>query len=189
MRCLRSVTEAGVVRVPIFMQIGTAGQHRLGAHPDEMRGELIGDLRAAVGHRQHVAARDVDLVGERQRDRVAGLGRLDLAVGDEKARDRAVAAGSGGDDGDRRARCARSGSCRQSRENRGAGRLTHCTGRRNGALRAILLDVDAFEIVEQMRARSTRACAALGDETLSPMRAEIGMRDQASGSRAARRIS
>ena len=56
-------------------QIRSSRQHRLGAHPDQMRGELIGDLGARFGLRQHVAARDVDLVGERQRDRIAGAGR------------------------------------------------------------------------------------------------------------------
>ena len=101
-------------------QIGAAGQHRLGAHPQEMRRELIGDLRAAVRARQHVAARDVDLVGQRQRDGVAGLGGLDLAVGDQEARDRALTARIGGDDAIASARSARSGSCRRSRENPGA---------------------------------------------------------------------
>ena len=52
-------------------QIGAAGQHRLVAHPDEMGGELVGDFGPAVGRREHVAARDVDFVGERQRHRVA----------------------------------------------------------------------------------------------------------------------
>ena len=46
-------------------EIGAAGQQLLRAHPDDMRGELIGDFRPRVGLREHVAARDVDFVGER----------------------------------------------------------------------------------------------------------------------------
>ena len=55
-------------------QVGAAGQQRLVAHPDQMGGELVGDLRPRGGRRQHVAAGDVDLVGERQRHRVARFG-------------------------------------------------------------------------------------------------------------------
>ena len=42
--------------------------------------ELVGDLRAAASARQHVAARDVDLVVERQRDGLAGFGAVEIAV-------------------------------------------------------------------------------------------------------------
>ena len=50
-------------RVPILQQVGAAGQQRLLAHPDEVRGELVGDFGRARRPTQQVAARDVDLVG------------------------------------------------------------------------------------------------------------------------------
>ena len=138
-----------------------------------MRRELIGDLRASVRARQHVAAGDVDLVGQRQRDGVARLGGLDLAVGDQKARDRALAAGIGGDD----AIASRDASARDRAGEAAKIQMRAVDplhGQAKGRVSAILLDLDALEIVEQMRARSTRACARLSDETLSPWRAEIG---------------
>ena len=79
-------------------QIRAAGQHRVGAHPDEMRGELVGDLRPARRMRKHVAARDVDFVGERQRHRVARFGALLLLVGNEDGLDGRLLARSGDDD-------------------------------------------------------------------------------------------
>src|ERR1700689_5926331 len=63
-----------------------------------MRRELTVDLWTAVRTRQPVAARDVDLVGQHQGDGVAGLGGLDLAVGDQKAGDRALTPRVRGDD-------------------------------------------------------------------------------------------
>jgi len=60
--------------------------------------ELVSDFRPALRMREHVAARDVDLVGQRKGHGVSGLGALDLLVRDENARDRGAAAGSGDDD-------------------------------------------------------------------------------------------
>ena len=66
------------------------------------------------------------------------------------------------------------------------GRLIHCTGRRNGAARAVLLDLDALEIVHQMRALEPwRACAARRHVVAVARRKRD--RRTASGSRAARR--
>ena len=86
--------------VPIAQQIGAAGHQRLLVHPDEVGGELVGDFRAgASGGDQQVAARDVDLVGERQRDGVAGLRLREVAVVGDDPLTRVAAPGAGDDDG------------------------------------------------------------------------------------------
>ena len=76
-------------------EIGPAGKQRLRAHPDHMRGELVGDLRPAVGRYQEVAARDVEVVGEGERDRIAGRRGLEVAVRGDDPRDPGGGAGVG----------------------------------------------------------------------------------------------
>ncbi len=53
-------------------EIGAAGKHRLLGHPQHVRGELIDDLRARIGAREHIAARDIDLVCQHERHGLAG---------------------------------------------------------------------------------------------------------------------
>ena len=105
-----------------------------------------------VGLRKHVAAGDVDLVGERQRDRVARFGAvLDLAIADEDGFDRAPSPGSG--DHDRVA--ARHPSARDR-----AGEAAKIMMRAVDPLHrqaewgaaAVLLDLDGFEPLQQMPA-------------------------------------
>ena len=81
-----------------LQEIGAPRQHRIGAHPDDVGGELVGDLRPAFRMRENVAAGDVEFVGERQRYGVARFGAVDLLVGDEDPCDRAAAPGTGDDD-------------------------------------------------------------------------------------------
>jgi hypothetical protein len=52
-------------------QVRAARQQRLLAHPDHVRLELVGEAGRIVGGADHVAAADVDLVGEGQRDGLA----------------------------------------------------------------------------------------------------------------------
>ncbi len=61
-------------RVVDLHQIRALRQQPVGRHPDQMRGELIGHLRALARCRQHVAAGDVDFVGERDGDGIASFG-------------------------------------------------------------------------------------------------------------------
>ncbi len=72
--------------------VGTARQHRLVGHPHHDRLELIGDTRQVIRSGDDVAATDVDLVGERQRDRLAGNRMIEIAVHSDDARDGAFAA-------------------------------------------------------------------------------------------------
>ena len=120
-------------------QIGAAGQQRLFGHPQQMRGELIGDLGPRAGRDQNVAARDVDFVGQRQRHRIAGLAlpRAVAVIGDDAPMTRDVRPR-------RRPRWRRpAGRGREAtvpakpRKSR-LGRFTHCTGKRNGLARSAL---------------------------------------------------
>ena len=55
------------------------------------------------------------------------------------------------------------------------GRLTHCTGRRNGAARRSSLDLDPLRDDASRCGPSNQGVFALRAETLSPKRAEIGI--------------
>ena len=79
-------------------EVAAAGDQRRGVHPDDRGDEGVGDLGRAGGGGDDVAAGAVDLVGEDQGDRGAGVGARALAVGTEDARDGGGAAG--GDDAD-----------------------------------------------------------------------------------------
>ena len=115
-----------------------------------MRGELVGDLRAVAQRGEHVAARNVDFVGERDGDRVAGLrnGKLPAGTGDgfdpgglaRTAAPRFVA-GLGAAAHNRAGKAAKIGIGPIDPLHRHAERLAG----------AVILDVDRFEIVEQMR--------------------------------------
>ncbi len=58
------MTVAGTVRVPIFKQIGAAGDERVLAHPDHVRGELVDEFGRVARVGEQIAAGDVDLVVE-----------------------------------------------------------------------------------------------------------------------------
>ena len=75
--------RASTVCVADLHQVRPALQHRPVVHPDDRRLELIGDRRRRVAAREDVAAAHVDFVGQRQRDRLPGDRRLDVAVADE----------------------------------------------------------------------------------------------------------
>ena len=61
-------------------QVRASGRHRLLGHPDDVRLELVGRRRRVLGRDDHVAAADVDLVGQGDRDRLAGDGLWQVAV-------------------------------------------------------------------------------------------------------------
>ena len=81
------------------------------------------------------------------RDGLAGLGDDDLVARRDRARTR---------------------RCRQSRGNRGSGRFTYCTGKRNGLSDRVVVDVDRFEMLEQRRAGIPAASCRERLVTLSP---------------------
>ena len=61
-------------------KVVAAGQQRLVAHPQQVRGELVGDRRHRVRGGQHVAAADVDLVLERDQHGLSRHDGVDSAV-------------------------------------------------------------------------------------------------------------
>ncbi len=61
-------------------QVAAAAQQRLLGHADNGRLELVGQLRRVGGGHDHAAPAGVDVVGQRQRDRLAGHGGVEVAV-------------------------------------------------------------------------------------------------------------
>ena len=54
-----------------LQEIRSPGKHRLLAHPDDVSGKLLRDGRRRSKRREHIAAADVDLLRERQRNRLS----------------------------------------------------------------------------------------------------------------------
>jgi hypothetical protein len=72
---------------PDLHDVGSALQHRPLVHPDDGRLELIGDGRWGGSGCEHIAAADVDVIGERDRDGLAGDGTLEVPAGADDAGD------------------------------------------------------------------------------------------------------
>ena len=69
-------------------QVGAPREHRVLVHPDDVSFEMIGHLgRIGVGG-QDVAPADVDLVGEGERDRLAGHRLVGIVAVDDDVGDR-----------------------------------------------------------------------------------------------------
>ena len=73
-------------------EVGPALQHRPLVHPDDGRFELVSDSRRGGRGREHVAAADVDFIGQREGDRLAGDSVLQIPAVADDARDRDSAA-------------------------------------------------------------------------------------------------
>ena len=56
-------------------------------HPDDMGRELVGGLRRGVRTGEDVSAGDIELIGENQRDRLAGRRLGEVAAEGDDARD------------------------------------------------------------------------------------------------------
>ena len=118
--------------MPSFHEIGAARQQLVVAHPDEMRGELIGDLGPVLRVAQDIAARDIEFVGEGQGDGIARRSAVEVAVAGDDARDLRVTAGTRDDDLVAGLDAFRSRRFRENPRKSRCGRLTHCTAKRNG---------------------------------------------------------
>ncbi|MNV56100.1 hypothetical protein D3C71_1483690 [compost metagenome] len=70
-----------------LQQIGAARQHRLIAHPDDRRLELVCHPGRCIDRRENVAPADIDLVLERNRDRLARDGFLKVTLARHDTRD------------------------------------------------------------------------------------------------------
>ena len=74
---------------PDLQQILAAWQQFLVRHPQQMRGELVRNIRARTGRGQYVAARNIHFIGKGQRDGVTGHGFRPVAVHGDDAGDNA----------------------------------------------------------------------------------------------------
>ena len=72
--------------------IAAAGDQLILGHPHDRRLELVGGLGRVGGGGDHVAARAVDLVGQRDRHRLAGDRVIDVAILGDDPRDPGLAA-------------------------------------------------------------------------------------------------
>ena len=113
--------------------IGRARMHVGFRRPQQPRMDFGGDFGPLGDGGEHVAARGVDLVGERQRHRLAGDG----ARRDRRPGSRCAGRGWRGPTGTRRFRRADLDRAAGDPAGKAAeieiGRLTHCTGKRNAA--------------------------------------------------------
>src|SRR5205085_2250289 len=144
---------------PELQPIGAARDQALLLHPDERCGELIGEFGARLRRCEQVAARDVDLVFQRQGHRVAGGGDW-----------RPEPMTTTGSPGMTEPAATVPANPRKSR----SGRLIHCTGKRNGRAAA----VSSTSTLSRYSRRFGPSCQGMfgeGAVMLSPCRAEIGI--------------
>ena len=116
---------------PDLQQIGAAGDERLVAHPDHMRGELVDEFRWLARVREQIAARNIDIASKVRV--TASPSRRDRAVPSKVTISLSLA--------DRPEPANKPSSPRRDRAGHHGpekprkspfGRLTHCTGKRNG---------------------------------------------------------
>ena len=145
-----------------FEPVGAAGQERVGGHPDERCLELVGGFGRVGGGGDDVAAAAVDLVGERERDGLAGHGLGQVAVEGDDAGDGGGLAG--GDDADRVARADGAGGDQAGEAAVvGIGAVDPLDGQSEGlGLVGDLVELHAFEMGQQGGARGARACWPTG---------------------------
>ena len=132
-----------------FEPVGAAGQERVGGHPDERCLELVGGFGRVGGGGDDVAAAAVDLVGERERDGLAGHGLGQVAVEGDDAGDGGGLAG--GDDADGVARADGAGGDQAGEAAVvGIGAVDPLDGQAEGlGLVGDLVELDAFEMGQQ----------------------------------------
>ena len=131
-------------------QVGTSGKQVLRRHPHQMRRELVGDLRAVTQRGKHVAARNIDFIGKRNGDRIAPLRGGKIAAGTDDPLDFGRLSG--------RKNCnfvTRFGAAACNRASKaaeiGIGPVDPLHRHAERLAGAVVLDVDRFEIAEQMR--------------------------------------
>ena len=112
-------------------QVGASGQQFVVGHPHQVSSELVGDLRTVAHGCQHVAARDIDLVGKRDGDGISDSARSSSPPGPMivlivalRPEGRAAISSPG-------LALPQTMVPEKPRKSR-FGRLTHCTGMRNG---------------------------------------------------------
>ena len=172
-RCLTPVTLAETERTPILRSIFAARQQRLLTHPDQVRFELIGDLRPTIRRDQGVAPRHVDVAvkSRRRRTRPSSPGHVlrrrrragDLPLTPEGATCTGIASsqGAAGDDAGVEPAVAV-----------GPQHVLHQHAQRR--CRLVGFDIDRLQMAEQARSVIPGRVVP-GEETLSPVSADNGI--------------
>ena len=149
--------------------VRSPGQQRVFAEPQQVHRELVRDLRRAAGSGDDVAATDVQFVGERQHDRLAGGRDLEIAIGGDDARDARTTPRRQRDDvlsGPDRTRGDRAGETAEVLV-----RATHPLHRHAEAeLRGFARHVHGFEMFEQRRTRVPRHRRRALQHVVAPQR-------------------
>jgi hypothetical protein len=128
-----------------------ARQHFFIRHPQQMGRELVGDIGPGLGRGQHIAAGNIHLIGQGQRDRVAGNGFVEVAVLGDDTRQFGGAPGFGDrQDITRPDAPARNGAGKTAKIEIGAIDPLHRHAERRLHQRGI--HIHTFEIGEQRRA-------------------------------------
>jgi hypothetical protein len=151
-------------------EVAAPGQHRLLAHPDDRRLELVRHLAGSRGVGQDVAAADVHVVDEREGGCLAGHGHAAIAViGDDPLHGRLAA---GGQDAHAVARSdlAARDRARDAAEVR-VGALHELHRQSEGpSFHALLVDLDTLQVVEQRRAGVPAGPLAAYDDVVTQQR-------------------
>jgi hypothetical protein len=131
-------------------QVGAARQQAVARHPHQMRRELVSHLGPVARGGDHVAAGDVDLVGERDGDRIARFRGIDRPGSGDDAFDFRGLPGRQNRNGIADADMAAGHRAGKAAEV-GVGPVDPLHGHAERLGAAVFLDIHAFEIGEQMR--------------------------------------
>ena len=135
-----------------FHQVRAPGQQIFVRHPDQVGRELVGNLRAIAHRGKHVAAGNIDFVGERDGDRIAGDRGVEIAAGADNRLDPGGLPGR-----QHRDFIARPCPAAHDRAGKaaeiGIGTIDPLHRHPKRLAGAVILDVDRFQIFEQMRPR------------------------------------
>jgi hypothetical protein len=139
--------------------------------------ELVGDFGRAARAADHIAARDVDLIGEGQGHGLAGNGQRQIAVGGDDAGDAALAPrGLRADAVARFDRAAGDGAGEAAEVEVGAIDPLHRQAESAGLL-PFLVDFDRFEVAHQRWSVVPRRALAVADHVVALERRQGDRRD------------
>ena len=140
--------------------------------------KLAGHLRGLCWRANHIAARDIDLVSQRERNGLVGHGNRQIAIGADDARDRALLpTGQHTDARTRGDAAARNRACKASKIEIGAIDPLH--GHAEGLLfQKLFVDADRFEMRHQHGACVPRRVGAAFDNVVASHAADGNDRDR-----------
>jgi hypothetical protein len=157
-------------------QVRPAGEHGVFVHPHDVRLELVGHLGGIVGAAEQVTAAGVDLIGQRDRDRLAGDRFVEIAVHRHDPLD--GARGPGGQHPDRVAWADRAADDPSGEATEVEVRAVHPLHRHpERLLGEVVVDRHRLEEAEQCRAVIPRRVRARHDDVVTLERRQRNERD------------